>query len=157
MSFDGQTRTNSMVSALPLPRPQSSPPPPPVLVQRSFSVGGTGTGREGGRGGAAVFSHLNPPQEGQALLDGWEGGREGGREGGQQEQLYNKALEQLHARQLAKEVGNMVDEEGDKMRSLQRYWSKISRKQGGFQGLHVILDSLKENEAVDESYVCSGL
>jgi len=123
-------------------------------------VGGTGSGREGGREGGrggAVFSNLNPPQEGRASLDGWVGGREGGREGGQQEQQYNKALEQLHARQLAKEVGVMVDEEGEKMRSLQRYWSKISRKQGGFQGLRVILDSLKENEAVNESYVCSGL
>ncbi|GAB5035452.1 serine acetyltransferase [Nannochloropsis oceanica] len=129
---------------------------------RSFSVGGTGVRREGGREGGrgrAAFSDLTPSWEGRSFPSGWDGGREGEREGGQQEQQQNNALEQLHARQLAKDVGVMVDEEGDRRRtrSLQRYWSKISRKQGGFQGLHVILNSLKENEAVDESYVCSGL
>ena len=149
-----------MSSAPPPVRSQPSPPPPPSLVQRSFSVGGTGVRREGGSEGGrgrAAFSDVNPSQEGRALLSGWVGGREGEREGG--EQQHNKALEQLHAKQLAKEVGVMVDEGGDRvrMKSLQRYWSKISRKQGGFQGLHVILDSLKENEAVDESYACSGL
>jgi len=162
MSFDGQTKTNSMLSASPPVRSQPISPPPPSLVQRSFSVGGTGVRREGGREGGrgrAAFSDLTHSWEGRSFPSGWDGGREGEREGGQQEQQQNNALEQLHARQLAKDVGVMVDEEGDRRRtrSLQRYWSKISRKQGGFQGLHVILNSLKENEAVDESYVCSGL
>jgi hypothetical protein len=67
-----------------------------------------------------------------------------------------EVLEVLHARQLAKETSAMVKEEG-REQSLQRYWVKIGRKQGGFQGLCCVLESLRQEEGADESYACSGL